>query len=57
MVEPKKPRKIDLSKINFDDYENIDVLIKKLIEEQKKQLGGDQTAHASDHRSSHTNQI
>ncbi|HBR1515319.1 TPA: hypothetical protein L9L67_004900 [Klebsiella quasipneumoniae subsp. quasipneumoniae] len=57
MVESKKSRKIDLSKINIDDYENIDALIKKLIEEQKNQMGDEQTAHANDHRSSHTNQI
>jgi|GEM_PF-6672824 len=50
------PKKIDLANIDPNSYENLDELIKILVEREKLRLSSDeQTAHANDHRSSHSN--
>lgn len=49
------PKKIDLSKIDPESYEGMDDLIKVLMQKEKARVEGDGTAHANDHRSSHTN--
>ena len=46
--------KIDLSNLSEEEMNNIDTLVQKLIEREKLRAT-DPTAHANDHRSSHTN--
>lgn len=50
---PDDKKAIDLENLTAEEKENIDVLIKKLIDREKLRLD-DITAHANDHRSSHT---
>lgn len=52
MADPKKPKKIDLSRLDEKDLESLNELVKKLSEREKERFD-DPMAHQSSHKNDH----